>query len=143
MQTAKEYRSLEIFRSMQHWILRTHGQILVCFSWMRRTFRLQWQVFRQMDFQQPVSSGVIRSIAGKCTAIPVISGGSLACGTASNCMMWYVSITSVGLMSIFQSLMAVKQLHQDTGKKDRALNCSVRWSWHWANGKSLRKTLAI
>ena len=64
-------------------------------------------------------------------------------GTALNCMMWYVSITSVGLMSIFQFLMAVKQLHQDTGKKDRALNCSVRWSRHWANGKSLRKTLAI
>lgn len=28
-------------------------------------------------------------------------------------------------------------------EKEWALNCSVRWSRHWANGKSLRKTLAI
>ncbi len=96
----------------------------------------------RMAFRPPASSGAIRSTAGKHTAQPAISGGSPACGTASSFTMWCASTTSAASMSIFPSPTAARLPRRATGKKAPASSCSVLWSRHWANGRSLRRILA-
>ena len=102
-----------------------------------------WQVFRRMVFRPPASSGAIRSTAGKSTGKRAISGGSPACGIALNCTMWFASTTSAVSTSIFPFPTAVKRRHPATGKKALASSCSVRWSRHWASGRSLPRIWAI
>ena len=113
------------------------------FSWMRTTFPPPWQAFRRMVFRPPASSGAIRSTAGKSTGKRAISGGSPACGIALNCTMWFASTTSAVSTSIFPFLTAVKLRHPAIGKKALASSCSVRWSRHWASGRSLPRIWAI
>ena len=68
---------------------------------MRRTFRLQWQVFRQMDFQQPSALGNPLYALGSAAAIPVMSDSSPV-GIASELYdVVSVSITSVGFDEYF------------------------------------------
>ena len=129
--------------SMWHWILPMHGRTHRCSSWMRTTFPPLWQVFRRMVFRPPASSGAIRSTAGKSTGKRAISGGSPACGIALNCTMWFASTTSAVSTSIFPFPTAVKRRHPATGKKALASSCSVRWSRHWASGRSLPRIWAI
>ena len=114
----------------------------VCSNWTRTTFPRRWLAFPRMAFRPPASSGAIRSSAGKPTAQPAISGGSPACGTALSCMMWCASTTSAASMSIFPSPTAARLPRRATGKKAPASSCSVLWSRHWANGRSLRRILA-
>ena len=101
------------------------------------------QMFRRMVFRPPASSGAIRSTAGKSTGKRAISGGSPACGIALNCTMWFASTTSAVSTSIFPFPTAVKLRHPATGKKALASSCSVRWSRHWASGRSLPRIWAI